>query len=153
MKASILAFAATLLLAPLPAAAQVMADPDVVATFLEDYGLKVTRDKDDQGDPMLSSRIEGIYFDVYFYGCTKGTDCDSIEFSALFSSDQPVDVSVANDWNRQGRFARAYIDEDGNPNLEFDVNLDFDGVGGKNFDDTIDIWRAALSDFRQHINW
>lgn len=136
-----------------PVQAQVLADPEVVASFLEDYGLKVTRDTDDEGDPMLSSRIEGIYFDVFFYGCTEGQDCDSIEFSALFSGGEYVPLSVVNDWNGSNRFARAYIDEDGDPNLEFDVNLDFEGVGGRNFDNTIDVWRAVLSDFRQHINW
>lgn len=137
----------------LPAAAQVMADPDVVATFLEDYGLKVTRDTDDEGDPMLQSRIEGTYFDVFFYGCTEAKNCTSIEFSAVFETNAPMKYAEVNDWNRQNRFARAYLDDDGNPNIEFDVNLDFEGVGGKNFDDTIDLWRLALADFRKHINY
>ncbi len=140
-------------LAGLPAQAQVLAEPEVVASFLEAYGLKVDRDTDDVGDPMLSSRIEGTYFDVFFYGCTNGKDCDSIEFSAEFEMPGPVQPAVVNDWNREGRYGRAYVDEKGNPNIELDVNLDFDGVGGKNFDDTIDVWRAVLTDFRKHIDW
>lgn len=139
--------------AALPASAQVMADPEVVASFLEAYGLKVERDTDGVGDPMLSSRIEGSYFDVFFYGCTEAKDCDSIEFSAEFEMPEPVSVEVMNAWNREGRYGRAYVDENGIANIEYDVNLDFEGVGGRNFDDTIDVWRAVLADFRKHIDW
>lgn len=137
----------------LPAQAQVVAEPEVVASFLEAYGLKVERDIDDLGDPMLSSRIEGSYFDVFFYGCTEAKDCDSIEFSAEFELEQEGLLELMNAWNREGRYGRAYVDESGVANIEYDVNLDFEGVGGKNFDDTIDVWRAVLADFRKHIDW
>jgi len=150
---AIAASALVAMLGLMPAQAQVMADPDVVASFLETYGLKVTHDTDDAGDPMLSSRIEGTYFDVFFYGCTNGKGCTSIEFSAKFETKGEVKLYTINEWNKNGRFARAYLGDDGSANVEYDVNLDFDGVGGKNFDDTIDVWRTVLEDFRKQINW
>lgn len=140
------------LLVALPAQAQVMADPDVVAAFLQDYGLTVETGKDDQGDPMLSSTVDDSKFDVYFYGCTKTRDCSSVAFSAVFLTEEPLKYAVLNGWNQKSRFGRAYVDGDGNAVIEYDVNLDKDGVGGKNFTDTIDIWRSLLDDFRNHIN-
>ncbi|WP_444453326.1 YbjN domain-containing protein [Rhodobacter capsulatus] len=141
------------MLAALPAQAQVMADPDVVAAFLQDYGLKVDPGRDDQGDPMLSSEVDDTKFDVYFYGCTQTRDCTSVAFSAVFLTEEPLKYAMLNGWNKNARFGRAYVDGDGNAVIEYDVNLDKDGVGGKNFTDTIDIWRSLLDDFRNHINW
>ena len=139
--------------AALPAQAQVMADPDVVAAFLQDYGLKPQPGIDDQGDPMLSSSVDDTKFDVYFYGCTKAQDCSSVAFSAAFLTPEPLKYATLNGWNQKARFGRAYLDGEGNAVIEYDVNLDKDGVGGKNFTDTIDIWRSLLDDFRKHINW
>ena len=139
-------------LGTVPAQAQVMGDPEVVASFLEDYGLRVTRETDVTGDPLLSSRIEGTNFKVYFYGCEK-LPCDSIQFSSGFDLEQPLSAMKINEWNRDKRFGKAYLDDEGDPYIEFDVNLDIDGVGGRNFDDTIDLWRVVLNEFRTYINW
>ena len=141
------------LLAALPAQAQVMADPDVVAAFLQDYGLTAQPGTDDQGDPMLSSSVDDTKFDVYFYGCSQARDCTSVAFTAACLPPEPLKVAMVNSWNGKARFGRAYLEGDGTAVIEYDVNLDKDGVGGKNFTDTIDIWRSLLDDFRNHINW
>lgn len=136
------------------ATAQVAADPDVIQVFMQGYGLQVTQSTDDVGDPMLQSRIEGTYFEVYFYGCDdNGAACTSIQFAAGFDKDRPMKLAPINSWNQETRFGRAYLDDEGDPHLEYDINLAKDGVGGKNFDDSIDIWRTILADFRQSIDW
>jgi hypothetical protein len=140
------------LLAALPVRAQVVADADVVRAFLEAYGLRVTSETDSSGDPVLSSRVEGTGFKVFFYGCDGG-QCESIQFSTAFDLDRPLTAAKVNEWNRDKRYGKAYIDDEGDPFIDMDVNLDFDGVGAKNFDDTIDLWRAVLSDFRDYIDW
>lgn len=145
-----LALLATLGAAPLQA--QVVGDPEVVANFLESYGLKVTRTQDQAGDPLLQSRVDETNFEVYFYDCQKGT-CDSMQFSAGFDVAKPLAPATLNEWNRDKRFGKLYLDTKGNPHVEYDVNLDFDGVGAKNFNDTIDVWRVVLSEFRSYINW
>ncbi len=152
MKPWALGMGLAMALGTLPAQAQVMGDPEVVASFLEDYGLRVTRDTDSTGDPLLSSRIEGTNFKVYFYGCEE-FPCDSIQFSSGFDLAQPLSAMMINEWNRDKRFGKAYLDDEGDPYIELDVNLDMDGVGGRNFDDTIDLWRVVLSEFRTYINW
>ena len=152
MKQLLLGAAAASLLGLGAAQAQVVGDPDVVMTLLQDYGLKVTKDTDKVGDPLLSTRIEGTNFDVYFYSCDEGP-CQSIQFSAGFDLENPMSAGKINEWNRDKRFGKAYLDDDGDPYIEYDINLDFDGVGAKNFDDTIDLWRVVLADFRDFIDW
>lgn len=135
------------------ASAQVMGDVDVIASFLENYGLPVEKTLDSDGDPQLESRIEGTRFAIYFYGCENGMACDSIQFSTAFDLVAPMSFEQVNEWNRTKRFGKTYLDEEGDPYFEMDLNLDFDGVGAKNFDDSIDLWRALLAEFRDFINW
>ncbi|MBD3785531.1 MAG: YbjN domain-containing protein [Sphingomonadales bacterium] len=152
MKQLLLGAAAASLLGLGAAQAQVVGDLDVVMNLLQDYGLKVTKDTDIVGDPLLSTRIEGTNFDVYFYSCDEGP-CQSIQFSAGFDLENPMSAGKINEWNRDKRFGKAYLDDEGDPYIEYDINLDYDGVGAKNFDDTIDLWRVVLADFRDFIDW
>lgn len=135
-----------------PVHAQVMGDPAVIKTLLTEFGLVVEQDTDDMGDPRLSSRIEGTHFDVLFYDCTPGP-CQSIQFSAAFDMKEPMAPDALNAWNRDMRFGKAYLDDEGDPYVEMDINVDLDGIGRKNFDDTVDIWRTVLGEFRKYIGW
>lgn len=136
-----------------PAGAQVVGDPDVIRTLMTDFGLIVEKDMDDSGDPRLTSRIDGTGFGVYFYDCTADTNCQSIQFSAGFDLENPMSMQMVNEWNRGRRFGKVYLDDEGDPYIEMDINVDFEGVGRKNFDDSLDIWRLVLSEFRDHIDW
>ena len=148
-----LALALGFALAAPAANAQVMADVDVIAVFLQEFGLPTEKSVDPDGDPKIDSRIEGTRFAVYFYGCDNGKDCDSIQFSTGFDLKEPMTLEAANTWNRDKRFGKVYLDEDGDPYIEYDVNTDFDGIGAENFDDSIDLWRALLAEFRDYIDW
>ncbi|GLK66266.1 YbjN domain-containing protein [Paracoccus kondratievae] len=141
---------AMLLQAPV-AQAQVLGDPDVIRLLMMDFGLPVEMTKDDSGDPMIESRIDGTRFQVYFYSCEKS--CQSIQFSAGFDLDDPMNATKANRWNRDKRFGKVWLDEEGDPFIEMDIGLAGEGVGRKNFEDTLDTWRIVLSDFRGFIDW
>jgi hypothetical protein len=134
-----------------PAPAQVIGDSEVIETLMLDYGLPVHRGSDDYGDPWILSEIDGIRFSVYFYDCAAG-GCGSIQFIAGFDEGRPVDLRRVNSWNREYRFAKAYLDESGHALLEMDVNLAADGVGRRNFNDNLDSWRNALAEFRNFLN-
>lgn len=133
--------------------AQVTGDVDVIQNLLETYGLKTKRGTDPAGDVMLTSRIEGISFDVYFYGCGKNAPCDSVQFSAGFDLPNGLSAEQLNSWNRDRRYGKLYTDDHGDPYLEYDINLDGDGVGPKNFDSSLEIWHSLITDFRNYIGW
>lgn len=134
------------------APAQVVGDIDVIASLMRDYGLIVEKSVDHEGDPLLSTRLEGTHFGVYFYDCAPGP-CSSIQFSAGFNMDNPLKPARIAEWNREKRFGKAYLDDEGDPFIEVDINLAADGIGRRNFEDSLDLWRAVLADFRNFIDW
>lgn len=133
--------------------AQVTGSVDIVQGMMQAYGIQVKRSTDQAGDPMLTSRLEGIDFDVYFYGCTLDAQCDSVQFSTGFNLPNGMTLAQVNDWNRDRRYGKAYTDDSNNPYIEYDINLSNDGVGTKNFDVSLEIWRSVITDFRNYIGW
>ena len=101
--------------------------------------------RDELSDPMIRGRVGDRPYFVYFYGCREGRDCTNLMFSARWESDHFTDESMG-DWNRKKRFGKAYLDADGNPALELNVNL-FGGVSRENLDDTFDWWRLLMAEF------
>jgi hypothetical protein len=133
------------LFAPVPSAlAQdlVMADnPQKILEIARGYG-SAELETDNSGDPRIRARMDGTAYSILFFGCEAGANCTSIQFWTYLPP--PADPIVAvNVWNRDLRFAKAYVDGDGDVVIEMDVNL-WGGVAAKNLDDTFDWWRAVL---------
>ena len=134
-----------------PAAAEVTGDAGRIETILQDRGMNVERGKDDYGAPRLTTEVDGTKFSIYFYDCDPAP-CGSIQFASGFSEGQPGDVAAINAWNRQFRFGRVYLDDQGNPFVAMDVMM-ADGVADGTFDDILDNWQRMLADFRNYMNW
>ncbi|HMM08191.1 MAG TPA: YbjN domain-containing protein [Paracoccus solventivorans] len=142
---------ATPLLA-LPLSAQVVGTADSIADALQDYGLKAESGTDSEGDPKIESRIEGIHFSIWFYGC-EDAPCTSLEFRAGFDLDTPLSAATVNEWNRTKRFGKAWIDDEGDPFLEMLVPLGPDGLSDSGFELALDMWRVGASEFSSFIGW
>ncbi|MBV0933316.1 YbjN domain-containing protein [Marinobacterium weihaiense] len=147
----LLALATTsLLVAPVSADSLVSATtPERIVDVARGFG-SASLSTDNYGDPLITGRIEGIKYGIFFYSCTDNADCKDVQFSAVWS-DINVSLSRLNEWNREMRFGKAYLDADGDPTLEMAVNLRH-GVSQNNLDDTIDWWRVASTDFEKFIN-
>ncbi len=127
-----------------------MTGPEVAA-WLTKGGYKAALGKDDSGDPMIDSAAEGYSFKVYFYDC-KDARCKALQFSAGFDLKTPTTASHINTWNRKNRYLKAYIDDDGDPYVQYDVNLN----AGRTFsglDDDYGVWTGMIGDFAKFINW
>jgi hypothetical protein len=135
-----------------PAAAQLVSAPDVesIAAVLRAKGYKAEITKDNQGDPMIRSGVEGMTFAVLFYGCTGGSKCQTIQFYSGFSKTK-ADEAKLNLWNREHRFGRAYIGKDGDPALAMDVDLDDGGLPRILFEDNVEFWTTVLSQFAKYV--
>ncbi|WP_347266687.1 YbjN domain-containing protein [Paracoccus sp. (in: a-proteobacteria)] len=148
----ILSFLALAVLLQAPAAhAQVRGDAAVIVELMQDFGLPATLETDTEGDPMIDSRIDGTHFSVYFYQCDP--ICASVQLSAGFDLARPLPLERVNEWNRDRRFGKVFVDSSGDPFIEMDIGLADDGVGRKNFDDALETWRVLLSEFRDFIDW
>ncbi len=132
----------------------VTADPDVILLEMQKAGFLVTRDTADDGTPRLNSKVSGISFRVYFYGCEEATNpCTSVQFSAGYDLDNPLSALKINEWNSDYRYVRTYIDDEGDPYIKFDLWLDGDGMGRGNFAENLDIWRSQVESFEDFIDW
>jgi hypothetical protein len=122
-------------------------NPEKILQIARGFG-SAELEKDTSGDPMIRGRLGGVRYNVYFYGCEKGKECDSIQFWTFIDAPETDLLVAVNDWNRDHRFGKAYIDADGDVAIELDVNL-WGGVTPKNLDDTFDWWRVVLEKSRQ----
>lgn len=138
----------------LSAAAQAEAisatSPQSVVNAMQNAGYKATLSKDSTGDPLISSSSGGSNFSVFFFGCTKNTDCRTIQFFAGYTDHKPT-FNMMNDWNSKKRFARGYISDKGAARIEMDVDLDDGGMSTKLFEDNLEFWVAVMGAFEKHI--
>jgi len=81
---------------------------------------------DDDGD--LIWRIEGVRALLM-----RSEDGENIMFRVSFANDKTT-LAKVNKWNQNKRYSRSYLDEDGDPVLE----LDLDFAGGVTKDRVID---------------
>jgi hypothetical protein len=104
------------------------------------------------GDPQIVGRINDTRYILFFEGCKENQNCKNVQFYAGWnlSPQNKVAQDRINEWNRTKRWGKAYIDKEGDPVIELDVNL-FGGVSRTNFDDTYDWWKLILTEFKGYI--
>lgn len=137
------------------AMADVMVDGSnakLIMTIIQDEGYSISMDQEDNGNPVLVGKLDGSEYRVYFYGCDSGNGCDSIQFSTGYNLNDGMTLESVNEWNRGKRFAKVYLDDDMDPWMEMDINLD-GGVTRRNMQDTMDYWRLLMNAFEDHIGW
>lgn len=138
-------------LAPARAQDAVTATPERITQILQDLGYRAQIDEDSYGDPLIISAAEGVDFRVVFYNCEDG-ECGSIGFSAGFDLASASTATAMNEWNRGKRFARGFIDDEGDPFLVMDLDLEH-GMDDEAFKGNLALWANLLSDFQTHIDW
>ncbi len=116
-------------------------------------GYRASIETDGEGDPIIHSSAAGVNFSIVFYDCTENRDCESIQFSAGFDLSTPTTAATMNEWNRQKRYASAWIDDEGDPYLQYDVTMGGGGLSVDNFKTALDLWEDLLGDFQKHIDW
>jgi hypothetical protein len=114
------------------------------------YGAEVSTDK--SGDPIIRSSADGSGFSVLFYGCDEETRCASIQFTAGFNLRDGTTLEAINDWNRNKRFGKAYLDEENDPFLEYDIDLER-GATTEAIENAFDVWLSVMPAFKRHIRW
>jgi hypothetical protein len=139
----------------LPVQAQTVSanKPETIVAALQAAGLTAKLQKDATGDPMIESAVSGTRFRVMFYGCKANKDCATIQFLSGYDKKSVTSLSSINDWNREKRFGRAFLDAEGDPILAMDVDLDDGGVSKALFADNLEFWVAVKDGFEKHIGW
>ncbi|MBU2977103.1 YbjN domain-containing protein [Alteromonas sp. C1M14] len=123
-------------------------DPYEILNIAKGFG-SANLKKDSSGDPMITGRIDGNKYGIFFYGCSDGRNCDEIQFVAAWSG---VDASLSdvNEYNRLRKFGKAYLDSDGDPNLDMIINMDY-GITVETLEDNFDWWTKIIKTFETEV--
>ena len=117
---------ALLLATALPAAASESPlrrlDGAALAKILQDEGYRAKLGTDDDGDPMVETRMGGLNVQVYTYDCVAD-GCGSVQFSAGLDLPEGSTYRIANDYNLGFRYARMFLDEEMDPYLQMDIEV------------------------------
>lgn len=124
-------------------------DPNKILEIAKGFG-SAELSNDDHGDPLIQGRMEGQKYQIIFYDCENGKKCTTITFDAAWENSSEVDLEKVNDWNQNKRFGRAFLDADGDPALDWDVNLKH-GVEKRNLDNTFNIWKDIMQEYVDFI--
>ena len=150
---AIVAAAAALALSAAPAHAELVnaKNPATIKAILESQGWPATLVTKDGDDPYIESNRNGLKFLVLFMNCEDNRNCKTLQYYMGFSDAKDVSLDRLNQWNRTKRFARAYRDEEGDPVLEMDVDVDFAGIPRENVGETFNTWASLMDSFREFI--
>lgn len=124
-----------------------------VVAALQDKGYRAELTTDSTGDPMIQSAAEGVNFRVYFYGC--GGDparCGAIQLVAAFDLEEGLALDRINLWNREHRFGRGYLDDDKDPWVEMDVDVEL-GFTTEALANNLDTWMSVLPSFIEFVGY
>jgi Putative bacterial sensory transduction regulator len=102
-----------------------------------------------EGKEVLVVDVDGITTVVQFYG--EDAEFDSVQLYAGFTRNSSSTVQQMNEWNSTHRFTRAYIDEQGDPVLEMDLNFAFGGVSERQLEDSLALWELSVVTFHTFI--
>jgi predicted RNase H-related nuclease YkuK (DUF458 family) len=131
-------------------AEQVTADHQQVVKLLQAKGYKAEMIKGTDSD-YIRTADSGVPVTILFMNCASGkTGCTTLQFYTGFN-DTKTTADRMNEWNREQRWARGYIDKDGDPVIEMDVDLDFGGLSRDLFYDNLGTFLSLIPRFREHV--
>lgn len=149
LKNAIMGFVgAAAILAAAPAAAKnITADLDQIADVLQDEGYKAKIDKGD-GQRWIESAMSGYNYIILPFGCDDtGKNCKSIQFYVAFVPMNKPTLEEMNTYAAENRFGRVYLDDEGDPIIEMDLDLEAGGMSRDLFLDNLAYWETIMVAF------
>jgi hypothetical protein len=101
--------------------------PDQMAQVARDLGYRAEIRNLSDNSKMIATGMDGLNVAIYLFRCDNGTNCPSIEFETTFDKDPSFTLTLANKWNSQTRYTKAYIDPQSGA-LTFDYDFFLDSV-------------------------
>lgn len=144
----------TVTYAPVPAGKISTANPHSIAAYLQKEGFRAKLVTDD-GSPFIESSSSGATFVIYLQNCEGNKACQDVMFRSSYDKkdENPIKVDAINSYNAENRWARAYLDKESNPVLEYDVLFTDQLVDEKMFGEAVTIWVEVLEKFHKAIDF
>lgn len=121
------------------------------ADLVRAQGYRAEIETRSNGQPMISFEVSGRKTVIFLQRCTNNR-CSDMYLYAGFKVDRAPSLTAINDWNRERRFSRAYIDKEGDPVIEADFDFDGGNTLG-NAKEWMATWKRTLDAFVKHIGF
>lgn len=132
--------------APL-SAKNITADLDQIADLLKEEGFQAKIDER-EGDRWIESGMSGYNYLILPFGCNdRGKDCKSVQLYVAFVPQNKPTLEEMNTYAAENRFGRVYLDTDGDPVIEMDIDLEAGGMSKALFLDNLAYWDAIMVSF------
>jgi Putative bacterial sensory transduction regulator len=149
------ALAVAVFLPSVPAQAELIGaeQPSTIVDIVKAQGLPADIKKSDGQADYIESTHDGLKFLILFMNCNDDNKkCKTLQFYMGYNDAKDTPLDKLNSWNRDKRFARAYRDDEGDPVLEMDLDLDFNGIPRENVGEALNTWKALMEAFQAHIH-
>ena len=117
-----------------------------ISAMLSTEGYRPTLGKADDGDPQIKFKVQGKEVYIDFYDCNKTEFCGSLNISTGWALKTKLAAAELNQWNADNRYIRVYTDEENDPFLEDDIDLD-GGATMNNVKEFVKTYVSQLDDF------
>jgi hypothetical protein len=119
-----------------------------VVKWLQDAGYQARLYPLKNGGNAVASGSDGYTWKIYMFDCNSDGRCGSFQFSMGLSTKGAFNTAKMNDWSRDNRWARAYVDSVNDPWLEYDVDLTPGGTY-ELLNDEFATWRTSVKHFHE----
>lgn len=103
--------------------------------------------------PSFRMTTDGNKSLILFMDCDEANaQCKTVQFYAGYSVSDVFSLDRVNEWNRDKRFGRAYVDTSGDPIVEMDLDMDFNGLPRANVVESFQVWRSIVRSFAAFVN-
>ena len=139
--------------APAPAGKVSLTDPGSLVAALQKAGYKAKLTYD-EGKPEIESSAAGATFYLYFQNCEAKDGCEDIMVQSAYDvAKDAVTLDTINKFNKDNRWARAYLDDEKDPILESDLMFVGRQMDEAAFIEGVKAWDDVLGRFHTDIDW
>jgi len=117
-----------------------------ISVMLSTDNYRPTLGKAEDGDPQIKIKVQGKEVYIDFYDCNKTEFCGSLNISTGWALKTKLKATDLNQWNADNRYIRVYTDEENDPFLEDDIDLD-GGATMNNVKEFVKTYVTQLEDF------
>lgn len=149
LKNAIMSFVGAVgILASAPANAKnITADLAQIEEVLQDQGYRAKIEEAD-GQRWIDSAMSGYNYIILPFGCDDmGKNCKSIQFYVAFVPTNKPTLKEMNTYAAENRFGRVYLDDEGDPIIEMDLDLEAGGMSRELFLDNLAYWDTIMVAF------
>ncbi|MEM7693995.1 MAG: YbjN domain-containing protein [Pseudomonadota bacterium] len=126
--------------------------PTSLVDALQEMGYRAKLETDSAGDPKIRSTADGSNYIIYFYGCQDNINCTGVNFSVGFDLAAGSTFEKMNEWNRTKLVGTAFLDNEGDPRLNYFVVLR-NGISRNTFERVVARWEFALNEYKAHVGF